>query len=194
MNVLINSLALGKSVKIHASILAVQTLTVMSQITLQSVCAQQDLLEIHSLNVLPFQVRSPRSKLKELFIPAIFLVLNRNFRFLILVVEINKPCSPTPCGANAVCKEQGNAGSCSCLRDYTGNPYEGCRPECIMNSDCSANLVCTQNKCRDPCPGSCGQNALCQVVNHSPLCTCIPGYTGNPFSHCIIQQPRKTKF
>lgn len=41
-------------------------------------------------------------------------------------------------------------------------------------------------KCRDPCPGSCGQNADCTVFNHLPACTCANGYSGDPFSHCNI--------
>lgn len=107
------------------------------------------------------------------------------------MIENYEPCSPTPCGANAICRENGNAGSCSCLPNYVGNPYEGCRPECIMNSDCPANLACNQYKCRDPCLGVCGQNAICQVINHDAHCTCVPGYTGNPFSHCAFEITRK---
>jgi hypothetical protein len=94
------------------------------------------------------------------------------------------PCVPSPCGSNAVCREQNGAGSCTCLPDYMGNPYEGCRPECVLNSDCAPNLACVRNKCQDPCPGTCGQNADCQVVNHLPSCTCRPGYTGDPFRFC----------
>lgn len=94
------------------------------------------------------------------------------------------PCIPSPCGSNAVCKEFNSAGSCTCLPNYTGNPYEGCRPECVLNSDCPANLACINTKCRDPCPGSCGRNALCQVVNHLPVCNCYPRYTGDAFSYC----------
>jgi len=96
------------------------------------------------------------------------------------------PCNPTPCGANAVCREQSRAGSCVCLPEYIGNPYEGCRPECVLNTDCPSNKACIRNKCQDPCPGTCGQNADCQVVNHLPACTCRPGYTGNPFQYCSV--------
>lgn len=98
------------------------------------------------------------------------------------------PCVPSPCGANAICKELNGAGSCSCLPEYFGNPYEGCRPECIINSDCSSNKACIRNKCQDPCPGTCGQNANCQVINHLPSCNCIPGYTGDPFRYCNLQR------
>lgn len=103
------------------------------------------------------------------------------------------PCTPSPCGANAICKEQNGAGSCTCLPDYFGNPYEGCRPECILNSDCPSFLSCVQNKCKDPCPGACAPNTDCAAINHMPSCTCRTGYTGNPFSFCsVITQARKS--
>uniref|UniRef100_A0A6E8W1C0 Dumpy n=1 Tax=Anopheles coluzzii TaxID=1518534 RepID=A0A6E8W1C0_ANOCL len=98
------------------------------------------------------------------------------------------PCLPNPCGANAQCREQNGAGACTCIEDHFGNPYEGCRPECVLNSDCPSNRACVRNKCQDPCPGTCGQNADCQVVNHLPSCTCFPGYEGDPFRYCNIQQ------
>ncbi|KAG5895967.1 hypothetical protein JTB14_027967 [Gonioctena quinquepunctata] len=108
--------------------------------------------------------------------------------------QIN-PCHPSPCGANAICKERNNAGSCICLPEYIGNPYEGCRPECVLNSDCSSNTACINNKCRDPCPGTCGQNANCQVINHLPSCSCITGFTGDPFRYCsIIPMKKNQKF
>jgi len=43
-------------------------------------------------------------------------------------------------------------------------------------------------KCKDPCPGTCGLNAQCNVVSHSPQCYCYPGYIGDPFTQCTIQQ------
>jgi hypothetical protein len=107
-------------------------------------------------------------------------------------VENRNPCNPSPCGANANCREQNGAGACTCVQDYVGNPYEGCRPECVLNSDCPSNLACLNSKCKDPCPGTCGRNAVCQVVNHLPSCTCLTGYTGDPFRQCsIIQNERK---
>jgi hypothetical protein len=96
------------------------------------------------------------------------------------------PCVPSPCSFNAICKEQHGAGSCSCLPDYIGNPYEGCRPECVVDTDCISTFACIQSKCKDPCPGVCGQFAECQVINHRPSCTCIPGYSGNPFQYCTV--------
>lgn len=108
-------------------------------------------------------------------------------RELLQIEAFTTPCSPSPCGSNALCKEKANAGSCSCLEGYIGNPYEGCRPECVINTDCPSNKACINNKCKDPCPGSCSNNAVCQVVNHLPLCTCLNGYTGDPFKYCVYQ-------
>lgn len=101
-------------------------------------------------------------------------------------IPLERPCTPSPCGSNAICKERNGAGSCVCSQSYFGNPYEGCRPECSVNTDCPSDKVCQQNKCNDPCPGTCGNNAQCQTVNHAPICTCLPGYTGNPFQLCTV--------
>lgn len=90
------------------------------------------------------------------------------------------PCNPSPCGINTVCKD----GTCTCLPEFFGDPYTGCRPECVLNNDCSQDKACIRNKCVDPCPGTCGQNANCAVVNHIPICSCIDGYAGNAFLSC----------
>jgi len=104
--------------------------------------------------------------------------------------EYLNPCVPSPCGVNAICNEQNGAGSCMCLPEYIGNPYESCRPECTINSDCVSNQACMMNKCKDPCPGTCGQNAECHVVNHLPVCTCFNGYSGDPFRYCSLILPQ----
>jgi hypothetical protein len=48
-----------------------------------------------------------------------------------------------------------------------------------------------RNKCVDPCPGTCGLNAECRVVNHAPSCSCLPGYTGNPLNSCHLPPASK---
>lgn len=96
------------------------------------------------------------------------------------------PCNPSPCGANAICKERHGAGSCICLPEYFGDPYTGCRPECVTNSECSRETACVNNKCKDPCPGTCGINAECYVNNHAPSCSCLSGYSGNPLQACHL--------
>uniref|UniRef100_A0AAR5QG30 EGF-like domain-containing protein n=2 Tax=Dendroctonus ponderosae TaxID=77166 RepID=A0AAR5QG30_DENPD len=102
----------------------------------------------------------------------------------IVKTEPIKPCEPSPCGANAQCRERNGAGACICLPDYQGNPYEGCRPECVLSSDCQPNKACIRNKCADPCPGTCGENAECSVINHVPACSCRAGSTGDAFRLC----------
>lgn len=101
------------------------------------------------------------------------------------------PCNPSPCGPNARCTQRNDAGSCQCLPEYYGNPYEGCTPECMLNSDCASDKACQNMKCRDPCPGTCGQNAICAVLNHVPTCNCIPGYNGDPYRGCQVEKQRK---
>jgi hypothetical protein len=107
-------------------------------------------------------------------------------------IEIYRPCNPSPCGANAICKEQNGAGSCTCMKNYYGDPYISCRPECIQNSDCDRTKSCVNTKCVDPCVGACGLNAICKVSNHIPHCTCLSGYEGN--AQQICRQVETSKF
>lgn len=96
------------------------------------------------------------------------------------------PCSPSPCGLNAICTERNGAGSCTCPPEYIGDPNVSCRPECVRNSDCPHSKACINNKCKNPCDGACGLNAVCNVFNHQPTCTCIDGFSGDPLSACHI--------
>lgn len=93
-------------------------------------------------------------------------------------------CNPSPCGSNALC----NDGECSCLPEYHGDPYVGCRPECTVSTDCQRNQICARKKCVNPCPDTCGPNAICEVINHIPMCSCPAGYTGNSFVSCNVLQ------
>lgn len=105
---------------------------------------------------------------------------------IVIIKDENvSPCNPSPCGENTLCTVLNNAARCSCIPPNIGNPYAGgCRPECILNSDCPNNLACLSNHCRDPCKDLCGLNAECVVTNHVPVCTCFKGYQGDPFSSC----------
>ena len=105
-------------------------------------------------------------------------------------------CKPNPCGTNAECRPaQGERSqTCVCLPGLRGDPFVACRPECTTNSDCGNNLACINQKCRDPCPGTCGIDARCQVVGHNPICSCPNGYQGDPFIRCqprpaLVEQP-----
>ena len=93
------------------------------------------------------------------------------------------PCRPNPCGANSQCNVAADRAVCSCLPGFIDRP-PNCRPECVVHQDCRADQACIGQKCRDPCPGSCGAGADCLVRNHNPICSCPSGYTGDPFTQC----------
>lgn len=104
------------------------------------------------------------------------------------VRQPENPCVPSPCGPNSQCKVVGTQAACSCLPNYIGQS-PNCRPECTINAECSSNLACVNEKCRDPCPGSCGVNARCSVVNHNAICTCVVGYEGDATVQCSVIPP-----
>lgn len=104
-------------------------------------------------------------------------------RLDLLADMYRNPCQPSPCGPNSQCREVNSQAVCSCLPDYLGSP-PSCRPECSSNSDCPPNRACQNQRCVDPCPGTCGLYAKCTVVNHNPFCSCNERYTGNPFAQC----------
>ena len=103
----------------------------------------------------------------------------------ILTIDTIKrnPCSPSPCGPNSICREINGQPVCSCVAGFLGAPPT-CRPECTLSSDCSLSEACSNQKCVNPCPGSCGFRATCNVVNHNPICSCTPDLTGDPFVQC----------
>lgn len=99
--------------------------------------------------------------------------------------KASDPCNPSPCGENAQCNVRNGVARCTCIPPYIGDAYStGCRPECVLNSECPAQLACIKQHCRDPCPGICGSKAECSIVNHIPVCSCVRGYEGDPFTGC----------
>lgn len=128
---------------------------------------------------------SLRFALFSSFFPPLLVIIDQ------IPEEPINPCQPSPCGANAECTVRNSAGACACLPEFYGNPYEGCRPECIMNSDCPLNRACFRNKCQNPCRGLCGTNAECRVTNHLPTCSCFAGHTGDPYNYCSIQRDER---
>lgn len=107
-------------------------------------------------------------------------------------VVAKHPCMKSPCGQYSQCQAVNGHAVCSCLPGYFGGP-PNCHPECITSSDCPQDKSCVNQICSDPCPGTCGYNAQCRVVNHSPICSCHPGYYGDPFVRCaIVESKNKT--
>lgn len=101
-------------------------------------------------------------------------------------------CRPSPCGPHSNCAVSRETALCSpCLDGFIGSP-PNCRPECVVSSDCGQTLACVNSKCSDPCPGTCGFNARCQVINHNPICSCNPGYRGDPFIRCNAETSKKS--
>ena len=100
-----------------------------------------------------------------------------------VIQEPQDPCNPDPCGPNSECRPQGSRPVCTCLPGYFGGP-PNCRPECLLSSECQLTKACVQQHCVDLCPGTCGANAECKVVNHNPICSCPRGYSGDPFFNC----------
>lgn len=99
--------------------------------------------------------------------------------------DVTNPCNPSPCGSNSQCREINGQAVCSCVPGYIGSPPT-CRPECVTSAECPLNEACVNQKCINPCPGSCGIAAECHVVNHNPICSCRPKYTGDPFIRCTL--------
>ena len=59
-------------------------------------------------------------------------------------------------------------------------------PECRDNSECPPHTACINRQCLNPCAvlDPCATNAYCRVQNHEPVCTCPPGYLGDPRVSC----------
>lgn len=113
------------------------------------------------------------------------------FHFQVRDEPIMNPCVPTPCGPFSQCRNVNDHAVCSCLSNYIGAP-PNCRPECVVSSECALDRSCINMKCKDPCPGTCGQNARCQVVNHNAICSCNIGFVGDPFVRCLKEEESKT--
>jgi hypothetical protein len=53
---------------------------------------------------------------------------------------------------------------------------------CDVSTECPAIQACHNRRCVSPC--NCGVGAICEVVQHTPLCFCPEGYSGNPKEAC----------
>lgn len=153
----------------------------------------------------PFSRCYPVPRKKNLFVRCLPIPLRAPLKFTPCVIycflapevrpvqhEPVDPCVPSPCGPYSECRAAGETPSCSCRPNYVGSP-PNCKPECVINQECPSDMACIRERCRDPCPGSCGFSAQCSVVNHTPICTCPAGFTGDPFSSCHPEPPPSKK-
>lgn len=90
------------------------------------------------------------------------------------------------CGKGAACSRVTNHRAvCECPKGYIGSPYTECRAECYGDRDCSpARPACIYGVCKNPCDGSCGVNADCNLRGLTPVCSCPRDMTGDPFVSC----------
>jgi len=105
---------------------------------------------------------------------------------------IGDPCSPSPCGTNAVCSTtSSSSASCSCVSGHSGDPYSHCTPSgpggCERDGlfpdpgDCRAFIKCAQG---DPYKLTCGGGLYFDLVTYNcnwPAATAcgtrpVPGY------------------
>ena len=94
--------------------------------------------------------------------------------------ECQDPCPYEQCGIKAFCTVNRHRAKCQCPPGHKGSPYVECKPyECLTDPECPTTLACRNEKCVDPC--DCAANADCEARNHRGICTCRPGYTGDPY-------------
>ncbi|KAK0172478.1 hypothetical protein PV328_005790 [Microctonus aethiopoides] len=60
--------------------------------------------------------------------------------------------------------------------------------ECKNNTQCLKTQYCLTEVCRNPCPGSCGIDASCHVINHTLSCICPDCYEGDAYEQCTPLQ------
>ncbi|XP_050512495.1 neurogenic locus notch homolog protein 3 isoform X1 [Diabrotica virgifera virgifera] len=105
--------------------------------------------------------------------------------------KCQNPCL-SQCGKNAECETISNHRAvCKCPKNYFGNPYSSCQPECYGDVDCpSSKPACYYGICKSPCEGACGVGANCELRGLTPVCSCPKDMTGDPFIRCRPFEPR----
>lgn len=169
--------------------LVVKTRNVKSQTMFLHVTACLDTLETLFMHVFLYRVRFLFYLFYTWIFVSEFFTYYSSFSMYKALPEPVDPCHPSPCGPYSKCRTFNGHAVCTCLDICVGSP-PNCHPECIVSSDCRPNKACVNQKCQDPCPGMCGVNAQCQVVNHNPICSCYNGYTGDPFVRCFYDESK----
>lgn len=104
------------------------------------------------------------------------------------------PCAELkPCDPSAKCTVLNSVPVrtmvCECPELWVPDVNGQCRqivlqsdPGCESDSECPGTEACINRQCRNPC--DCGLNAECHIHNHRAVCSCQPGYEGNPKTAC----------
>lgn len=94
--------------------------------------------------------------------------------------------SDSQCPQEHICQNQRCVGMFE-LPDFVDKclklvSLDGCR----SSSYCPTDKTCVKGKCVGPCQlsGSCGANAFCTASDHVAMCSCPPGYRGDPTIEC----------
>jgi len=96
--------------------------------------------------------------------------------------DCRDPCLSERCGIEATCSVSNHRSVCTCNPGTRPDPdpFVRCkRYECLSDADCPTTLTCRDEKCVDPC--QCARFADCFPRNHRGVCTCQPGFTGDPY-------------
>lgn len=90
-----------------------------------------------------------------------------------------------PCGRGAICEVVAHVASCRCPPGTQGDPRRACvSAVCQYNDDCNDNQICDRlnRVCQPACSDtSCAPGAICTAKLHQPICSCPPGYSGDPY-------------
>jgi hypothetical protein len=114
-------------------------------------------------------------------------------------------CDEDSCAETATCIGQQHQAKCHCPPGTTGSPYIECHgekhtkpePECRSDSDCSSQLACINQLCKNPCANGdvCTRDQECRVLDTLPLrtvlCQCPPDTIADNLGNCkpIRSQP-----
>lgn len=86
---------------------------------------------------------------------------------------------------------------CTCPPDSFTDASGRCKaieyekPQCTFDSECSNAEKCVRGVCVEACKVDvCGINALCNSLEHRGVCTCAPGYQGNPHIECTTSKSK----
>lgn len=114
--------------------------------------------------------------------------------------RLNRVCRPVcdddTCAETANCIGQQHQPKCHCPPGTKGNPFVECigakqpEPECRSDSDCSSQLACINQLCKNPCSNAdvCTPGQECRILDTLPLrtimCTCPPDTIADSAGRC----------